>query len=282
MAIWWLLFWKQRWGQRMLKYWSTGYQLRGSQRKSKTRRRVVKRGKRFSLMPKLRVLLVTLVLFCAAWFMSQVDWSFDQAWMPINKVTVDGELRWLDRADLQERITQYSGVGLFALDVRSLRAELNQLQWVQRADVRRVLPETLHVEIIEQRPVARWNDNQLLGRDGKVFKPKNEQLLAFMQLPLLSGPSGRQRELHKQYRLYAEQLQPLGLQIAELHLDARRSWSLTLSDGVTVLLGNHEPEQRLQRMLLAYAAVLRSTWSNLNSLDLRYTHGFAVRWKPAV
>ena len=234
--------------------------------------------------PKLgrKILLVVALLFIIAagllWLFE--DWRRPEMhFLPIKNVKVDGELRWVDRADLQGVVTRYSGSGLFGLDLDKLRQELEVMPWVQHANVRRLMPGTLYIYVTEHKPVARWNRAELLGRNASVFRPKDNNMQPFENLPSLIGPEYQQRALHATYLDYASRLEQIGLQITELVLDSRRSWRIRLQDDVQLYLGSEQPTIRLQRFEKAYVQNLQPRWSQISAIDLRYTNGFAVRWK---
>jgi cell division protein FtsQ len=81
------------------------------------------------------------------------------------------------------------------------------------------------------------------------------------------------------YRQMLEILQPLQLGIDSLQLDARRTWRVQLSNGLSVEVGRHDPVQRVERFVRVYPAILAAANGKLRAVDLRYSNGFAVRWE---
>lgn len=216
-------------------------------------------------------------LAAAAWYLRAPETVF----LPVLEVKVDGELRHVDARTLQATVTRNLAPGLLQIDLQALRAELRDIPWVEDASVRRLLPSTLLIAITEHEPVARWGRGQLLGRDGSVFEPP-QSTAGFATLPSLVGPAEMQRELHAVYMRYAPWFRKLQLQVAEIELDQRRSWRVTLTDGVVVELGREQLAQRLQRFAMLYSGPLLSEWENVQRVDLRYTNGVAVRWRDDV
>ncbi len=102
-------------------------------------------------------------------------------------------------------VLQFAGVpvgqNIFSVDIRRAQQNLAMIPMVRRVDVRRELPQRLHIEIEERIPVARvyapqQSDNDLpfyMDRQGVIFKPlalANRQVLApagIEQLPTLTG-----------------------------------------------------------------------------------------------
>ncbi|HBS51955.1 MAG TPA: cell division protein FtsQ, partial [Coxiellaceae bacterium] len=59
--------------------------------------------------------------------------------------------------------------GFFYLNVISMRQQLLKLPWVYEASVQRKWPDTVVVNIIEQKPILQWGKNALVNPEGVVF-----------------------------------------------------------------------------------------------------------------
>ncbi|MDH3714234.1 MAG: cell division protein FtsQ/DivIB [Gammaproteobacteria bacterium] len=234
-------------------------------------------AKRGALMAILSIALLAVGLWLVALYLRAPATVF----LPVQDVKVDGELRHVDAQTLQQVVTRHLTPGLLQINLDALRTDLRKIAWVEDVSVRRLLPSTLLIAITEHEPVARWGRDHLLGRDGSVFAPPQTNA-GFSALPSLVGPAQMQRELHAVYMRYAPWFKKLRLQLAEIELDQRRSWRVTLTDGVVVELGRHQLAQRLQRFASLYSGPLRQEWENVSHVDLRYTNGVAVRWRDDV
>ncbi len=91
-------------------------------------------------------------------------------------------------ADVQDALDLEPGMPLLELDVHAARDRLQALGWVERATVRRRLPDRLVVEVREHRPLAVW-----LGPDGPALVAASgvavptERLVDHVHLPRLVG-----------------------------------------------------------------------------------------------
>ena len=83
----------------------------------------------------------------------------------------------------------------------------------------------------------------------------------------------------KEYQAMQGMLEPLGLRISHLTMNERRAWSLYLNNGLQLRLGRNDAHLRLLRFVRVYAKVLKPQQDKIDSVDLRYTNGFAVRWR---
>jgi cell division protein FtsQ len=203
----------------------------------------------------------------------------DPAAFPIRKVTVDGDFRYLAPANIQQAVSGVVRGGFFHVDVQHVRETLLAEPWVREATVQRLWPDTLHVSIVEQQPVAYWGANALLNDAADIFAPARA---SFPQgLVQLDGPVGSETETLEILRRSAERLAPLGLVVASVRLSGRRALTLGLRDGATIVLGRRAVETRLERFVAAYEQVLRPNWSRIDVIDLRYTNGFSIRERAA-
>ena len=76
----------------------------------------------------------------------------------IRQIQLRGDLRYLDADSLAHGLsTRFSGSYLDATLVEVI-SEVESHPWIESASARRVWPDTLLIEITEQRPVAIYND----------------------------------------------------------------------------------------------------------------------------
>jgi cell division protein FtsQ len=122
--------------------------------------------------------------------------------------------------------------------------------------------------------IARWGDGALVNQQGTVFKPDDISML--MQLPFLSGPAGKAKEVMEQYLQFNHLLYPLGLRIRDLAMSARGAWTLTLTNGIVVRLGHEEVVTRLRRLVVFLQTMGVEQLDDVAALDLRYHNGVAV------
>lgn len=216
-------------------------------------------------------------LSLAAWRLAQPDT------LPIQTVQVEGEFRYLAREDLYKAIGDLASGGFFNVDVRAVKQAVEAMAWIDRASVRRIWPGTLRVEIIEQMPLALWAENKEGGKNkvvnarGELFQPPVKGLPK--ELPFFMGPEGSEEMVAKRYQQLSGMFIEAGLDIAGLTLSDRRAWRVTMKNGLQIVLGRTTGDEQLRRFASAYAEIIASKAENIHSIDLRYTNGFAVRWK---
>lgn len=202
--------------------------------------------------------------------------------LPIKYVRIKGEFIHLSPGRLKESATKLVRGGFFDVNVEAIRRGLLREAWVNEVTVRRVWPDTLTVYIAEHEPVARWRDKHLLSRDGKVFTPAADSFPA--GLPLLRGPSDTHGLALEKRELIRAKLAPWNLSLASLTLTERRAWEFQLASGPRIMLGKREVDEKLERFFRFVLAPQVLNLSQVESIDMRYTNGFAIRWMatPAI
>ena len=221
-------------------------------------------------------LLLAAALAAAGW--SLVELLRGPALFPVRTVRFTGELGRVGEPRLRSAVDPLLGHGLMALDLSRLRGAVEALPWVSGASVRRVWPGTILIDVTEQRAVARWGDGALLNGDGEPFRPEHGP----RGLPELAGPAGTEREVLARFLALRDRLAPADLTLVGLELDARRSWQARLAGGARLALGRRDVEARVARFAAAWPRLQAGSGERpLQSADLRYPNGFAVRWRAA-
>ena len=83
----------------------------------------------------------------------------------------------------------------------------------------------------------------------------------------------------EQFRSFNDLLRPLNLRVVELHLTERRTWFMTMDNGLQVVLDQTQVHEKLQRFLWVYQRILSPHAPSIERIDLRYRYGLAVKWK---
>ncbi|MFL9814663.1 cell division protein FtsQ/DivIB [Stutzerimonas sp. VN223-3] len=196
---------------------------------------------------------------------------------PIAKVSVRGELTYVDQQVVQARMAPFVEASFFKVDLDALRHDLEQMPWIAHVEARRIWPDQVMVRLDEQLPIARWGDEALLNNNGQAFAPND--LTQYEHLPQLYGPKRAQQRVMQQYQVLNQMLRPLGFSIARLELRARGSWFVTTKQGVELLLGRDQIIEKMRRFTAIYQQALAQESEKIARIDLRYANGLAVAWR---
>lgn len=227
-------------------------------------------------MPWHQVSLGVVVAALAAmmpWAVGQTLGLMDREFESIH---VEGELQRMEQSELMDALEPLIGQSYFASNLSGVKQQIEAMPWVQSAAVSREWPGTLNVDIIEHHPVARWNGQALLNRDGEVFQPANAEIRG---IPVLSGPRGSATKVLAQARAFSGALVVHDLRLARLELESRGAWTLHLDNGISVALGRDRTEERFQRFLAVYESQLAPVAASVARVDARYGNGVAVSWR---
>lgn len=200
---------------------------------------------------------------------------------PVTDVQVAGELRHVDRTHVRAVVNEFLGDGFFNFKAQRLAAALvDQVPWVAAARINRLWPGGIRVDVMEHAPIARWNDDYLLSERGILFEPRNIGSDVVQLLPRLYGPQGLHQRVINDYRRYRHIMHETAAKITAVRLDERGAWRLEFDNRFELLLGQAEVERRLQRFTRAFTSLLQLRSADILSVDMRYQHGFSVRWRP--
>lgn len=196
--------------------------------------------------------------------------------LPILHVTVDGEFSHIDKDALVEAVTPYAKGGFMSVNVARIREAGEALPWVKVVQVKRIWPDSLHLVVEEQEAVALWGDDALVNNQGYLFFPPRTTFPD--GLVQLRGPKGSSYVVAKRFAEVSQLISSLGVTVQQIEMNERRAWTIKLSNGVNVMLGRIDSDQRMQRFVNAFSTVLEPYRNQITAVDLRYTNGLSVAW----
>ncbi|MEH6456111.1 MAG: cell division protein FtsQ/DivIB [Cocleimonas sp.] len=236
-------------------------------------------NKRFSISVK--PLLLTLLLVAPlALIIATYQWIQNPENLTIKSVEVTGDFTILDKKQLEPIIESYAKTNLFLLDVKNLEKDIESNPWVHSAALTHVWPNKLIVKIYEQKPVAHWGKFQMLAENGEIIKASMEKQKG--ELPMLYSPNDKGRNMATGFMKIRKMMKGFPVKLVEFKEDARGSWRIKLENGMTLKIGREHQAKRLKRFMVAYEHSLNEVLDKISVVDLRYTNGFAVKWKKGL
>ena len=199
--------------------------------------------------------------------------------LPISRIDLKGDRKFIKDADLQAVIEKYKQTNLYLLDTDTLRTDLETLPWVRSVTLRKAWPAHLIVGIEEQHPVAFWGRERLMNQYGEIFAAELPSMRGVF--PTLYSPQDNGREMGERYLEVKEWLKGLPLELSELTEDESGSWRIKIKEGPEVMIGSEDQRLRMQRFRVGFQQELAKKLNNVRRVDLRYTNGFAVEWKKS-
>lgn len=222
------------------------------------------------------ITLTAVLIFCG--LMSSL-YAQVRAWLdqPVIEVRVLGETRFLNKRTLAHKLAAGINRPLLDFDLAALHAQVVDEPWIHKASVRRDWPPAIEVKIDEQIPVARWGSNGLLNHQGDIFWPQDHS--SYPALPELEGPTTETQYLMAQYHALSPLFKGANVKMTGLYLEARGAWSLQLDNGIKVIVGREQVRDRLLRFIRLYQNALAPHAANIDTVDIRYINGAAVKWR---
>ncbi len=212
------------------------------------------------------------------------NWFLRQPWWAIRSVRVEGNLQHVSATALRgEALSRLQG-NWFTVNLATAQNVFDQVPWVRRAMVQRVWPLSLLVTLESQKPLAFWSDGTttagLVNTDGDLFEV-NLGEVQDMHLPRFEGPAGSEQRVSRMYAALVQDFVPMRWKILALNLGTEGNWRVQIDGGPSLDLGSDADaqafRQRLQRFLALARGVQTHYGRTIESADLRYSNGFAVR-----
>ncbi len=209
----------------------------------------------------------------SSWF----AWSYTKPNnFPIKHVEIFATYEHLDQKTLQKTINEYLGNGFFYLNAISLKQQLLKLPWIYAVSIKRIWPDTLTINIAEQRAILQWGTDALLNSNGTVFSPPKNSFPK--DLPIIFGPNEQEAEIFALYHKMLTTLEPLDLTIKKLILNPKNHWEVLLSNDTRIYFKKENPLSQLELLASVYRKITASRSQPPKSIDLRYNAGMAVKW----
>jgi cell division protein FtsQ len=209
-----------------------------------------------------------------------VGCKFSQKWLkqvgfiPIEVVTLTDKLHYVDPLVVKSAVMGHMQEGFFGLKVNKIQQELKNIPWVANANVQRCWPNAVKIKIFEKQPLAIWEGRGIIDTEGKLFFPVT--VANVDGLPEFSGNEEYVDSMVDMYLLVLSALKPIGLAVQKLDFMPEQGWRVMLNNGITIVLGLNELQERLARFVLAYEKIVNAGPNCPNIVDLRYTNGLAI------
>ncbi len=211
-----------------------------------------------------------------------VTWLMRQSLFNLSAITVQGDMTHNNALTLRANVAPRLTGNFFTVDLTQTRTVFESAPWVRQAVVQRQFPDRLKVVLQEHRAEAFWGpegDTRLLNNFGEVFEANQDEVEA-VDLPQLNGPAGQAPLVLDGYRKLAPHFEKIDALLERLELTSQGSWRARLDNGADLELGQgsvDEIDARTQRFLGTLTQVSSRYGRDLESADLRYSNGYAIK-----
>ncbi len=196
-------------------------------------------------------------------------WLGSSARFDVKRV-IAPERHWVPESALRSRLGIETPANLFRFDTKSAAARVAESPWVKSAKVRRVFPDGVSVELVENVPaaVALVGELYLIDADGVPFKQATMKEAAALDLLVLTGVT--RDELRASNKSTERQLARAIVvaatwasaserpEIVEVNIDPVRGFTLIPKRGAPAIRLGHGDDTEIAKRTALYDRVWRS------------------------
>ena len=194
-------------------------------------------------------------------------------------------IHYVTRAQVLDRFAADMGRSVFSVSLVERRAMLEQIAWVQRADVIRLWPDRIRVVIVERVPVAfaRTSSGLTLVDAGGQLMDRPPQ--AQFSFPVVTGVSDgiAPEDRHRRMALFAALIQDLDREgtrysqdLSEVDVSDPEDARVLITDTSILLHVGRERFLDRYKTYLEHIQEWRRTFPKIRSVDLRYERQVVV------
>ena len=201
--------------------------------------------------------------------------------LPFQWIDVSGPFARVSAEQIRAAVAPDVAAGFFFTDLAAVRTRVLELPWVAQAEVRKRWPDAIEVQVTERQVLGHIGDDRLVDVTGAIVLARGAG--ETRGLPLLDADALHMPALATQFSSAQRDLEGLGRQIVGASLSPRGALEFRLNDGLTVHIGSNDQAPRWRRFIAGLPRLAQLDPRPIASADLRYTHGFAVRYaEPAI
>ena len=215
-------------------------------------------------------LIFLVILATVIYIVSKTDNTISR----IDVVSNDG-LVYISKQGLIDNISRVGDKEWFDIDVEGIENSLYAIKGVDYALVKKVWPSTLVIYLFDRKPIAYWNNNQVLLENMDIITP---EVFTFNgNLPYIESSDVEGRDyIFETYQDLNDIVKSNSLSILKVTYKGNQ-FNLLLSNDMQVMLGSSKLQSRLQLFLESYQKV--KDYKSVEYFDMRYSDGFTVKYK---
>ncbi len=266
------------------------------------------------IKPEIEIKKPAIVLASLLLLISSIMFAFDQLFSPdsfqVEELRISADFEQLQPQQIREQVLPLIKNNYFAVDLKQVEQVVENIPWVDQVSVRRQWPRSIHIRLSEQKAIAQWGQDAYLNSRAKPFVVDKK---IAGDLPYLDGPQGTEKDLLEQFYDWKKRFAEKQLVLTHLTMTPRYSyeaqvlipreqqkqlteqalmelfkekeqpvpvldWRQIAPFALTLNLGKQAVEQRVDRFIAAFPRAFDQQLLKVDSVDLRYPNGFAVRW----
>lgn len=221
-----------------------------------------------------------------ALMMSGIWWVTQRPMFTLKSIRVEGvekvALRHVNSLTIRDSALPKIRGNFFTANLDTVRLAFESVPWVRKASVQREWPNQLIVTLEEHQALGTWGEQgSLISVKGDVFTANLAEAEEDANLIAFGGPDGSEKEVLARYADFRTWFAKISLAPEMIQYSSRYAWSLKLNNGMKVELGRVQDEltlkNRVDQLLKVYPQLVASLQDSIESIDMRYPNGLALK-----
>ena len=189
---------------------------------------------------------------------------------PIDEVDINTNDINYNQQRIDNLIRTIYGKDLISLDISNIQKYIVEDIWIKDAEISKSFPSTIKIKIIQHQPYAIYN-SKLMMRDGSIIKSDNISY----ELPVIEDNTNNVSKSRRILTISTENLNKIDLKIKRIEIfnslvRIHTSKYILISDRINL-------ELNLNRLALSLNDLIEAFDQEINSIDMRYSNGFAIK-----
>ena len=112
---------------------------------------------------------------------------YQTPFLAIESVEVRGPVEALGLEEVVNAVKSSLQGNMLTADIGRVKKAVEDISWIKSAEVTRLWPDALHVEVVRHKAVAIFEDGRLVSDEGVLFSSNDEPIDRLMAMPTFSG-----------------------------------------------------------------------------------------------
>ena len=214
-------------------------------------------------MPKKFYIILIVISIFSAYKLNMLNYPIDEVDINTNDVNYNQQR-------IDNLISTIYGKDLISLDISNIQKYIVEDIWIKDAEISKSFPSTIKIKIIQHQPFAIYN-SKLMMRDGSIIKSDNISY----ELPVVEDNTNNVSNSRRILNISTENLNKIDLKIKRIEIF--NSLVRIHTSKYTLISDRLNLELNLNRLTLSLNDLVEAFDQEINSIDMRYSNGFAIK-----
>ena len=214
-------------------------------------------------MPKIFYIILIVISIFTVYRLDLLNYPIDEVDINTNEINYNQQR-------IDNLISTIYGKDLISLDISNIQKYIVEDIWIKDAEISKSFPSTIKIKIIQHQPYAIYN-SKLMMRDGSIIKSDNVSY----ELPVIEDNANNVSKSRRILTISTENLNKIDLKIKRIEIF--NSLVRIHTSKYTLISDRLNLELNLNRLALSLDDLIEAFDQEINSIDMRYSNGFAIK-----